>query len=216
MGTADALSASIRGTESGKPEVDETPNSKNSKANRIETMKGPAESGHFNETKEALERQTATSEILSVISSSPSDTQPVFDAIVRSGLKLFPDAAIMIALADGVQVKAAAVADSDPARAEALRRRFPIPLTRDYMNGVAILDARVVDIPDATKAPPGMAAGIRNFLTSGYRAATNMPMLRGDAAIGVLSVNRLAPGPLTEKQQFPLPEGMPDLKQLVW
>ncbi|HKN10871.1 MAG TPA: GAF domain-containing protein, partial [Pseudomonadota bacterium] len=154
----------------------------------------------LNETKEALERQTATSEILSVISSSPSDTQPVFDAIVRSGLKLFPDAAIMIALADGEQVKAAAVADSDPARAEALRRRFPIPLTRDYMNGVAILDARVVDIPDATKAPPGMAAGIRNFLTSGYRAATNMPMLRGDAAIGVLSVNRLAPGPLTEKQ----------------
>jgi hypothetical protein len=61
-----------------------------------------------------------------------------------------------------------------------------------------------------------MAAGIRNFLTSGYRAATNMPMLRGDAAIGVLSVNRLAPAPLTEKQQFPLPEGMPDLKQLVW
>ena len=138
----------------------------------------------LNETKEALERQTATSEILSVISSSPSDTQPVFDAIVRSGLKLFPDAAIMIALADGEQVKAAAVADSDPARAEALRRRFPIPLTRDYMNGIAILDARVVDIPDATKAPPGMAAGIRNFLTSGYRAATNMPMLRGNAAIG--------------------------------
>jgi hypothetical protein len=60
----------------------------------------------LNETKEALERQTATSEILSVISSSPSDTQPVFDAIVRSGLKLFPDAAIMIALADGEQVKA--------------------------------------------------------------------------------------------------------------
>src|ERR1700730_4246667 len=154
----------------------------------------------LNEPKEALERQTATSEILSVISSSPSDTQPVFDAIVRSGLKLFPDAAIMIALADGEQVKAAAVADSDPARAEVLRRRFPIPLTRDYMNGVAILDARVVDIPDATKAPPGIAAGIRNFLTSGYRAATNMPMLRGNAAIGVLSVNRLAPGPLTEKQ----------------
>src|ERR1700738_1819581 len=80
----------------------------------------------LNETKEALERQTATSEILSVISSSPSDTQPVFDTIVRSGLKLFPDAAIMIALADGEQVNAAAVADSDPARAEALRRRFPI------------------------------------------------------------------------------------------
>ncbi len=152
------------------------------------------------ELKEALEQQTATAEILTVISSSPSDTQPVFDAIVRSGLRLFHNAGIMITLADGEQVKAAAVADPDPVRAEALRRRFPIPLSREYMNGVAILDARVVDIPDATKAAPGMATGIRNFLASGYRAATHMPMLRGGAAIGVLSVNRLAPGPLTEKQ----------------
>ena len=44
----------------------------------------------FNETKESLEQQTATSEILKVISSSTTDTQPVFEAIVQSGLKLFP------------------------------------------------------------------------------------------------------------------------------
>jgi GAF domain-containing protein len=138
--------------------------------------------------------------VLGVISSSPGELQPVFDAIVAGGLKLFPGAAIMITLADGEQVKAAAAADPDRARAEALLRRFPIPLSREYMNGVAILDARMVDIPDATKAPPEMATGIRNFLASGYRAATHMPLLRGDTAIGVLSVNRLAPGRLTEKQ----------------
>ena len=152
------------------------------------------------ELSESLQQQTATADVLKVISSSPVDTQPVFDAIVRSGLKLFPNAAIMITLADGDEVKAVAAADPDPDRAEALRRRFPIPLSRDYMNGVAILDAKIVDIPDAANAPPGMASGIRNFLASGYRAATNMPMLRGDAAIGALSVNRLAPGPLTDKQ----------------
>ncbi|MGA6936326.1 MAG: GAF domain-containing protein, partial [Pseudolabrys sp.] len=70
----------------------------------------------FNETMEALERQTATADILKVISSSPTDTQPVFQAIVQSGLKLFGDAAISIALPDGNKVKLAAFADTDPAR----------------------------------------------------------------------------------------------------
>jgi transcriptional regulator with GAF, ATPase, and Fis domain len=101
---------------------------------------------------EALEQQTATAEILSVISNSLSDTQPVFDAIVQSGVKLFPDAAISIALPDGDQVKGVAVAESDPARAEAWRRRFPFPLTREYMHSVAILDRRIVDIPDTSRS----------------------------------------------------------------
>ena len=154
----------------------------------------------LNETREALDRQTATAEILRVISSSPTDVQPVFDAIARSGLKLFPDAAISIALPEGDQVKAAAVAEPDPARAEAWRQRFPFPLTRDYMHSLAILDAKVVDFPDVAAAPPDLAPGASNFLASGYRAVTMMPMLRGEGAIGVISVVRLAPGPLSDRQ----------------
>jgi two-component system NtrC family sensor kinase len=77
------------------------------------------------ELGESLQQQTATADILSVISNSLDDTQPVFDAIVQSGLKLFADATIMIALADGDQVKPAAVADRDPARIEAVLQRFP-------------------------------------------------------------------------------------------
>ncbi len=152
------------------------------------------------ELAEALEQQSATAEILNVISNSLDDTQPVFDAIVQSGLKLFSGAAISIALPDGDQVRAAAVAEPDPARAEAWRRRFPFPLTREYMHSAAILDGRVVDIPDVRDAPLEFAAGSRNFLASGYRAVTMMPMMRGDAAIGALSVVRLAPGPLSDKQ----------------
>ena len=128
--------------------------------------------------------------ILRVISGSPTDTQPVFDAIVRSGLRLFPDAAISIALPEGDQVKAVAVAEPDPDRAEAWRRRFPFPLTREYMHGSAILDRTIIDIPDVRNAPDEMAVGARNFLGSGYRAVTIMPMMRGDAAIGALSVVR--------------------------
>jgi PAS domain S-box-containing protein len=152
------------------------------------------------EVSEALERQTATSEILSVISKSLTDTQPVFDAIVHSGLKLFPDAAVTIAVADGDMIKAVANAERDPARAAAYRSRFPFPLNREYMTGISILDRRVVDIPDVREAPPELATGRRNFLASGYRAVTMMPMLRGDTAIGVLSVVRMAPGPLSDKQ----------------
>jgi GAF domain-containing protein len=152
------------------------------------------------ELSEALEQQTATSGILSVISNSLSDTQPVFEAIVGSGLKLFPGAMVIVALADGDKVKAAAVAAPDPAGAEAMRRRFPFPLTREFMHSTAILDRRIVDVPDAENAPAELAAGARNFLASGYRAVTIMPMIRGDAAIGALSVARGVPGPLSDKQ----------------
>src|SRR5262249_56404319 len=90
----------------------------------------------LNETREALERQTATAEILSVISKSPTDTQPVFDAIVQTGLNLFSGAAISIALPDGGNVRAVALAESDPDSADAWRRIFPFHLSRAYMTSI--------------------------------------------------------------------------------
>ncbi len=152
------------------------------------------------ELREALDRQSATNEILHVISSSPSDTQPVFDAIVRSGSKLFPGAAISVALPMGDIVDAVAVADEDPIRADAWRRRFPFPLNREYMHGMAILEGTEIDIPDVANSPSRNSTGAKNFLLSGYRAVTMMPMLRDGKAIGVLGVIRQTPGPLTKAQ----------------
>ena len=119
---------------------------------------------------------------------------------VGSGLKLFSGAAVLITLPDGDKVKGAAVAASDPARAEAIKRRLPFPLTRDYMHALAILDRRVVDIPDAANPPIELTIGAQNFLATGYRAVTIMPLMRGDDAIGTLSVLRIAPGPLSDNQ----------------
>ena len=153
------------------------------------------------ERDEALERETAAADILRVIASSPGHTQPVFDAIVQSGLRLFPQATISIAIRDGDMVKAVAVAEPDPARAEAWMRRFPNPLRRDYMHGRAVLEGKMMDFSDVEKAPADLSAGARNFLASGYRAITIMPMIRNDVAIGALSVVRLAPGPLSDKQR---------------
>ena len=150
---------------------------------------------------ESLERQAATAEILKVISESPTDTQPVFDAIVRAGLNLFPDSGVLMTIPGGAQVRAVAVAHRDPAVAAAIRDRFPIPLARDRLHGAAILDATLIDVSDAQAETQGAyAPGIRNFLVSGNRAITIAPMICGDAAIGAISVSRTRPGPLNEKQ----------------
>lgn len=152
------------------------------------------------ELNEALDRQAATDEILRLISASPSDTQPVFDAIVRSGAKLFPGSAISVAFPVDGEVVAVAVADEDPVRAELWRQRFPFPMTREYMHGVAMMDGKEFDIPDVANAPNKDSAGAKNFLASGYRAVTMMPMLRDGSAIGVLCVVRTGPGPLSGEQ----------------
>jgi GAF domain-containing protein len=68
------------------------------------------------------------------------------------------------------------------------------------MHSAAILDRRMVDFPDVRDAADEFAAGSRNFLATGYRAVTIMPMLRGADAIGALSVVRRSPGPLSDKQ----------------
>jgi two-component system, NtrC family, sensor kinase len=152
------------------------------------------------ELRDAQEQLTSTAEILEVIRGSLDDTQPVFDAIVRSGARLFPGAAVSIALVENGMVKAAAVAERDPVRAELWRQRFPFPLTREYMHSVAILDRKMLDLPDVEKAPGEMEVGRKNFLGSGYRAATFMPLMRGDTAIGALSVVRVDTGSLSGKQ----------------
>src|SRR5262252_5631448 len=153
------------------------------------------------ELNEAFEQQAATADILNIISNSPSDTQPVFDAIVQSVLKLFPDALISLALRYSDRIDAAAVAARDPERAEAWRRTISrTPLSREYMHGAALLDCRIVDVPDAKSAPAEFSAGAQNFLTSGNRAITIMPMMRRNEAIGLLTVVRRTPGTLSDKQ----------------
>jgi two-component system NtrC family sensor kinase len=154
------------------------------------------------ERDEALAQLTATSEVLKVISSSFVDAQPVFDAIVKSCSGLFPDAAVAIALPDKELIKAVALAENDSIQSYKWRQRFPIPLSREYMHGICILDRRIIDIPDGRDAPPEFAIGSSNFLTTGYSAITIVPMLKENAAIGALSIVRIAPGPLTDRQMI--------------
>src|SRR5262249_37559310 len=126
---------------------------------------------------ESLEQQTATSEILEVISNSPTDTQPAFDVIVRSGLNLFPDAVVTISLPDRDLIKLGAIGGADETGVEALRGRFPMPLSHEFITGTAILDRCEIDLADAHKPPKELKRGAQNLLAGGYRAMTVMPMV---------------------------------------
>ena len=150
---------------------------------------------------ESLQQQTATSDILEVISNSPTDSQPAFEAIVRGGLKLFPDAVVVISLPEGDQVKLAAIAGPDASDLEALRARYPMPLSRQFITATALLDGREMDFADAQEAPDHLIPGRQNFLASGYRAMTVMPMMRGETAIGTVSVIHRRPRQLSDKQR---------------
>src|SRR4029450_13859623 len=77
------------------------------------------------ELAEALEQRTATAEILRVISSSTTDVQPVFDAIVRSAVRLCEGVFSAVFIFDGRQIDMAAHYNFTPAGLEAMRRQWP-------------------------------------------------------------------------------------------
>ncbi len=152
------------------------------------------------ELAEALEQQAATREILSVISRLPADPQPVFEAIVAAGVRLFRDAAVAISRPDGDMVRALAIAEADAERAQRWMRVFPFPLTRQYIHGAAMLDCRVIDVPDLLEPGGAFDVGQRNVAPSGYRAMAVVPLVREGRAVGAIAVVRAQPGHLTEHQ----------------
>jgi transcriptional regulator with GAF, ATPase, and Fis domain len=102
----------------------------------------------FNETKEALDQQTATSEILRTIAQAQTDAQPVFDTIVRSVAQLCHATITAVFLTEGGMLYLPASYGSEPEAAAAIRARFPRPLDRETAAGTAILTRSVIHVPD--------------------------------------------------------------------
>ncbi len=153
----------------------------------------------FNETREALERQTATAEILRVIASSPDDVQPVFDAIAASANRLQGGFSTMVARIADDTLHLVAFTPTTPQGDAALQDYFPAPLAT-FGVGERIRSGEIVHITDAqsqSDVPDAMREVARS---RGWRSALFCPLQREGSSIGMISVTRVAPGQFTPHQ----------------
>ena len=157
----------------------------------------------FNETKESLEQQTATSEVLKVISSSPGDLQPVFDAILANATDLCGARFASLRLSEGDQFRTVSLYNAPAALVEHWRST---PLVRPHPEsalGRTALTKQVVQIDDVRKGAaynkrdPLVVAGVD---LGGYRTVLTVPMLKEDVLIGVISIYRQEVKAFTDKQ----------------
>jgi GAF domain-containing protein/CheY-like chemotaxis protein/anti-sigma regulatory factor (Ser/Thr protein kinase) len=147
---------------------------------------------------EALEQQTATSEILQVISRSPTDIQPVFDIIAERALGLCEAEVVAVTRFDGDLIHIGAIRGSSPAGVDALRHTFPMPPSAAGGAARAIRDRAFVHIPDVTTDPQYQIQDAA--LTAGFRALVGVPMLREGRAIGAITVGRAEAGAFSESR----------------
>jgi GAF domain-containing protein len=148
---------------------------------------------------EALEQQTATAEILRVISGSPVDLQPVFDAIVRNAVKLCGAAFGGLHRLDGDRITLEAQYGV-PADELAILQHdvFPIPLSRESATGRAILDRAVAHIRDIRADADFRTPSLKTM--QDYRTVLAVPLVREGAPIGALALWRPQVRPFTEME----------------
>jgi signal transduction histidine kinase len=157
----------------------------------------------FNETKEALEQQTATSEILRVISQSPTDVQPVFDAIASRVVPLCDAYFSTVWRYDGTLIHH--TADNYPTRemGAILTEGYPAPAQRESAVGQAIGECRIIHVEDVlSDSAPSASRSVAIEL--GYRTILCVPMRRDGVAIGAIAVARREQRPPFSDKQIEL------------
>jgi signal transduction histidine kinase len=147
---------------------------------------------------EALEQQTATSDILGVISSSPTDVRPVFETIASNARRLCNADSGAVYTYDGRLISLQALDNTSKEGAAALRRAYPREATLGTAGGQAILTGRPVHLPDVLGDPTYEITGL---VGAGIRSLLAVPMLRGTTAVGAIVVHTWETArPFTEAQ----------------
>ena len=146
---------------------------------------------------EALEQQTATSEILQVIANSPTEIQPVLDAVAESAARLCEASDAVIYRVDGDVLQRVAIRGSIPMRSEPLR------IGRGTVTGRSVVDRQVVHVHDIDAEPEAEFPDIdKAGIHAGSRAKTRLaaPLLREGVTIGAILIRRMEVRPFTDKQ----------------
>src|SRR5437588_6273868 len=135
---------------------------------------------------EALEQQTATANILRVISSSPTDVLPVFDTIARNARRLCEAGSAQVITYDGELMRLQSLDNMRPERTEILRSTFPMAPSMGSAAGRAVLTGQPVHIPDLRE---DRDYDIGAVVATGLRSVLAVPMLRDGSPIGTVNVH---------------------------
>jgi signal transduction histidine kinase len=151
------------------------------------------------ELKNSLDQQTAISEILRVISSSPTDVQPVLDAVAERAAYLCDSPYARVLLADGDILRPAAIYSREGERSP--HSVQPTALKRSSINGRAVLDRETIHIADVLPLFDSEYPDARqNAVPAGIRAALAVPLVREDIAYGSIFIFRRQPGLFSPNQ----------------
>ena len=154
----------------------------------------------LNELRQSLEQQTATAEVLRVISSSPTNVQPVFDSIAESAVRLCDGQFSFVVRFDGKVMDFASCFGLSAEGLDAFRSMMPMPARDDTASGRAILRRAVVEVADvkADDAYGVQAQGLARAVA--YRSIVAVPLLHEGNPIGVITVARANAGAFPERQ----------------